>query len=73
MRRVLNDVAALLDEDATITVGRDWERCIFALVDGPRTQPFDVLAITETGSVGHGGINQPVYFDSVAALVAHHR
>jgi hypothetical protein len=72
VRRVLDDVAALIDEDATITVGRDWEGCIFALVDG-QPGPFDVLAIAETGRVGHGGIKQPVYFDSVAALVAHHR
>lgn len=71
VRRVLDDIAAQIDNDATITVARDWERCIFALVDAPRPQRFDVLAITENGRVGHGGINQPRYHDNVGALVAH--
>lgn len=58
--------------DAIVTLARDWEGCIFALVDG-EAGPFDVLAFTEDGRVGFGGINLPVYFDSFEELLEDHR
>lgn len=53
--------------DATVILGRDWERCIFGIVEGVET--LDVLVFSDGGWVGHGGINHPVYFATFAELV----
>jgi hypothetical protein len=54
---------------ATLQVARDWEGCPVIVCDGP-DGPMDVLALTETGRIGFGGINMPRYFDSFADLMA---
>jgi hypothetical protein len=65
----LREIDQLLAPGAVLTLARDWERCIVATVTGdPRV---DVLAFTEHGLVGHGGVNAPMYFSSFAALLAH--
>jgi hypothetical protein len=58
--------------DAILTIARDWEGMPFAMVDG-QSGPFDVLALTEDGRVGFGGINLPVFFDSFEELLEDYR
>lgn len=60
-------VRGLASDDHTMTLARDWEGCVFGLVlrdseDVPYA-PFDVLAFTHDGHVGHGGVNMPNYMD----------
>lgn len=63
----LRELHELIEQDTTITLARDRENCIFGLVLGDRR--FDVLAFTEDGRVGHGGVNQPVYFHTFSELL----
>jgi hypothetical protein len=63
----LEELGGLIDTDTTITLVRDWEGCTFGIVDGD--ERFEVLAFTEDGRVGQGGVNQPAYLDSVKALL----
>jgi hypothetical protein len=67
----LEELRGLIDTDTTVTLARDWEGCAFAIVEGD--ERFDVLAFTDAGEVGHGGINHPLYFDTFAALLQHDR
>ena len=56
-----------LAPNAYLRISRDWEGFLFAEVEGD--DRFDVLALTDTGRVGHGGINLPRYFDTLADLL----
>lgn len=77
MLRTLADLAELLPDDVTLTVCRDWEGCPIGVLgqgDAERAAQYgvgDVIAFTNAGHVGTGGINMPVYFDSVAQYVSH--
>lgn len=54
-------VRTALPDDHTLTLCRDWEGCVVGMVESSRGRAhFDVLAFSEDGRVGHGGINQPV-------------
>jgi hypothetical protein len=66
----LDELGRAIDRDTTITLSRNWEGCAFGIVDGDADPRFEVLAFTEEGRVGHGGINQPAYHDSIAELFA---
>jgi hypothetical protein len=72
LERTVDDLIDHLDErdehDAVVTLGRDWEGMPFGIVSGVNG-PWDVLAFTDTGRIGLGGINLPRYYDSVAELV----
>jgi hypothetical protein len=48
-------------------LARDWEGCLFALCDG--FPQFDVLALSDSGMVGHGGVNLPRMHKNVFALI----
>jgi hypothetical protein len=64
----LADLMGVVDPNATITVFRDWEHFPLAVIDGD--DRFWSFYITDNGRIGEGGVNQPRYFDSVAALLA---
>ena len=55
----IDELAQLIDRDTTITLTRDWEDCAFGMLDNDGDPRFDVLAFTDDGRVGHGGVNQP--------------
>lgn len=62
----LAELAQYVPPEAEIILARDWEGCLCALMQG---SPWcDVLAFTDGGAIGYGGINQPLYFDSVKEL-----
>jgi hypothetical protein len=68
----LSELVEFVPDGTEIILGRDWERCPFGIVRYPaevEVPLFDVLAFTEDGRIGHGGINQPVMFDTVNELV----
>lgn len=60
--RTVNALRNVIDDQHTLTLARDWEGCIFGLLD-PASNYGDVFAFTEDGRVGLGGVNQPVYMD----------
>jgi hypothetical protein len=75
MLRVFADLAEIVPADATLTVCRDWEGCPIGIWEGDTSVVYalgvgDILALTTTGRIGSGGINQPRYFDSVADYIA---
>lgn len=62
----LGELARWVPSEATLTLARDWEGCLCALLEG---SPWgDVLAFTDNGAIGHGGVNQPRYFETVIEL-----
>jgi hypothetical protein len=77
LKERLDELGQHLPEGASITMARDWERCIFGLVEYPEGTThrntdwpgFDVLAFGENGAVGHGGVNLPRMHDTVAELL----
>jgi hypothetical protein len=64
--RTLAELATVVT--GAITLARDFEGCLFALVEDA-SGPFDVLALTDDGRIGFGGVNLPTYFESVAQLI----
>jgi hypothetical protein len=62
----LEELGERIERDTTITLFRDWEGNAFGLSDPEGDPRFDVLAFTDDGRVGYGGVNQPAYFDTVA-------
>ena len=50
--------------NVVITLGRDWEKCIFGLVEGTENA-LEILAFTDDGRVGYGGVNLPIYHDTI--------
>jgi hypothetical protein len=66
----LEELRQTIDRDTTITLSRNREGCAFGLVDDHGDPRFEVLAFTEDGRVGHGGINQPLYHERIAELCA---
>ena len=77
LRERLDELANYLPADATVTLARDYERCVFGMVDYPEGYThrdsdypgFDVLAFGENGNIGYGGVNVPQMFATVAELV----
>lgn len=68
----VNVISGYIGPNRTLTLARDWEGCVFGLVDGPDPD-FDVLAFTHDGKVGYGGINMPNYMPAeeyVASVAA---
>jgi hypothetical protein len=66
----LDELGQVIERDTTITLFRDWEGCAFGIPDAEADPRFEAIAFTEDGRVGHGGVNQPVYHDSIAKLLA---
>lgn len=64
----LSELHHYLNASAVVRVMRDWEGCLVAVTDDAGA-PFDVLALTDRGAVGHGGVNQPRYFDDIGAML----
>jgi hypothetical protein len=76
MLRTLADLAQLLPDDVTLTVCRDWEGMPIGVFDRPgdaeRAGQYgvsDIVALTNSGRIGAGGINLPLYFDSVVEYI----
>lgn len=63
LQATLDDLLDVLPASATVSLMRDWEHCPVAMVTG--ANGLDVLALTERGRIGFGGVNMPAYFDSV--------
>jgi hypothetical protein len=71
MLRTIADLAEAFGEHATLEVMRDWEGCGVIVADDPSQQHIgDIFAITDLGHIGHGGVNMPRYYASVAELLA---
>jgi hypothetical protein len=72
MERTLAELAERLPATTTLYVARDWERCYFALVEDTESRfPLgDVFALMTQGAIGHGGVNIPRYYDTVAEFIA---
>jgi hypothetical protein len=66
----LDELGRLLERDTTITLIRDWEGSAYGLGDAEGDPRFEVLAFTEDGRVGYGGVNHPAYYDSFAEWLA---
>lgn len=75
--RVFADLSDVIgDIPATLTVCRDWEGCLSGLLETEDVWDIglsDIIALTETGRVGSGGVNQPLMFDSVSDWREHNR
>jgi hypothetical protein len=79
--RTLTDLAeAVGDTPATLTVCRDWEGCLVGVLSPDDPGDWhklwsaglpDIYAFTETGRVGAGGINLPMYFDTVRDMMTY--
>jgi hypothetical protein len=72
MLATLRAVAETFGE-GDLYVMRDWEGCAVAECDpatARRIGIYGVLALTDDGRIGEGGVNQPHYFDSVEAMMA---
>ena len=70
----VNVVSGYIGPERTLTLARDWEGCVFGVVDGPDPD-LDVLAFTTDGRVGYGGVNMPNYMpaEDYVAQVARDR
>lgn len=66
--RTLGDLLGAVAPEAIVTVGRDWERFVVADVQGD--DRFFAFYISERGRIGFGGVNQPVYYDTVSEMLA---
>jgi hypothetical protein len=64
----LSELRSMLDQSARVVLARDWENCLFALVEGD--SKLNALAFTEDGKVGRGMANLPAYYPTVRELVA---
>lgn len=72
MERTIRELAARLPRSTTIHVARDWEGCCFALVEDEQDcYPLgEAFALGERGGIGRGGVNQPIYYDTLDELLA---
>lgn len=66
MERLLDELDAVVEPGATLTLARDWERTIVGLVDGD--EEFTALYFTDDGRIARGTTNQPPYFEKVEDL-----
>jgi hypothetical protein len=72
LKRTLAELAERLPVTTTLYVARDRERCYFALAEDTASRyPLgDVFALSTQGAIGHGGVNIPRYYDTVAEFTA---
>jgi hypothetical protein len=63
----LTELRQTVTQRTVVTLARDFENCIVALVQGD--ERFESLFFTEDGRIAYGGINQPAYFPTLADLL----
>lgn len=66
MERLLDELDAVVEPGATLTLARDWEGTIIGAVDGDEN--FTALYFTDDGRIARGTINLPPFFDKVEEL-----
>jgi transcription elongation factor Elf1 len=66
VERLLDELDAVVEPGATLTLARDWEGTIIGAVDGDEN--FTALYFTDDGRIARGTINLPPYFEKVEEL-----
>lgn len=66
IRPRLEELERHLGGGARLSIARDWEDFVVALVDDD--ERFAYLYFTDAGKIAHGGVNQPHYVPTVEEL-----